>query len=157
MLDRPHIPRIAGTTLRDGSYYWLVTTATSSEMRFGEPISPDAIRIDVFEIDGELVRQTIVRSVGSNGNRVAVRPQGRGWQVYDATGDNFTGASRRGGEETEQEHVHPARTVVWRGSCAPVPLQSRPPADSTSHALRSRYCGRRMSAIGGKPEEICSG
>jgi hypothetical protein len=47
MLDRPHRPRIEGCTLRDGSYYYLVVKS-GIEMRFAEPISPDAIRIDVF-------------------------------------------------------------------------------------------------------------
>jgi hypothetical protein len=44
MLDRPtHFPRIERSTLRDGSFYWLLMSATGIEMRFGERI-PNAVR-----------------------------------------------------------------------------------------------------------------
>jgi hypothetical protein len=58
MLDRPHIPRIRGCQLRAGSVYWLLMSATGIEMRFGEPVAPDAIRIDVITIDGQLIEET---------------------------------------------------------------------------------------------------
>jgi hypothetical protein len=64
MLERPHHPRIEGSRLRAGSYFWSLMSATGIEMRFGEPISPDTVWVDVFAIGGELVEQTIVSSGG---------------------------------------------------------------------------------------------
>jgi hypothetical protein len=55
MLDRTHLPRIVGTTLRDGSYYWLVVES-NVEMRFGEPL-PHSTRIAVFAVDGALIEE----------------------------------------------------------------------------------------------------
>jgi hypothetical protein len=51
MLDRPHALRIAGTALGAGSHYWLLLSATGVEMRFGEPVAPDAIAmVSVYDV-----------------------------------------------------------------------------------------------------------
>jgi hypothetical protein len=35
-------------------------SATGVEMRFGEPVSPEAVRVEIFKVEGELVEEARV-------------------------------------------------------------------------------------------------
>jgi hypothetical protein len=93
MLDRPHLPRIEGCTLRDGSYYWLVVQC-NVECRFGEPVSPEAVRIAVFAINGALIEEARIPTISCSSKRCGTRhrpaPPGRGWALADETHASFT-------------------------------------------------------------------
>jgi hypothetical protein len=97
MLDHPnlnptHRPRIQGSQLRAGSYYYLATSTGGAEMKFAEPL-PHSTRVDVIADGDQLVEETRVVRVSNLATcrtcRTCHQPPGRAWKVFDASHPSF--------------------------------------------------------------------
>jgi hypothetical protein len=110
MLDRlnpTHVQRVLPASLTAGAHYYLLTSR-GAELRYADPRA-DAVRVDVFALDGVLIEEARTANVIGRAGWIAERPPpGNGWTIYDGSSLSWTG------DEMEQEHVHPARTVVRR-------------------------------------------
>jgi hypothetical protein len=93
MLDNPTWEhRLPASQLVAGSHYYL-RISIGTELRYADP-RPDAVRVDVIEIAGELIEEArTANAIGRNGP-IPSPPLGNGWRIYDASSPSWTAFRR---------------------------------------------------------------